>query len=263
MSGPPGVDGQTDRLLPWTRALVVGGTSGIGEAIARQLASTGIRVSVIGRREERLQQIADDLNREGAEPLVLPFAHDVRETNEIPVLFQEIVDRLGGLDLVVYAPGVLPPIGPREFPTETDLNTIAVNLAGAVAWLNEAADRFGRAGRGTIVGISSVAGDRGRRGNPVYNASKAGLDTYLEALRARLAVRGVTIVTVKPGYVRTAMLENNPPGPLPVSDPEVVAAEILDAAAAGKRVVYIPGWWRIIMAVTRMIPAPIFERLSF
>jgi NAD(P)-dependent dehydrogenase (short-subunit alcohol dehydrogenase family) len=208
-------------------------------------------------------EIAAAIDAQAGGESALTFVHDVRDVQAVPDLFQEIATRLGGLDLVVYAAGIMPPVGPEEYPTTNDLAVIEANFAGAVAWLNQAANRFGRARAGTIVGISSVAGDRGRLGNPVYNASKAGLDTYLEALRARLARRGVTVLTAKPGYVRTALIEGVAlPRSLPVISAERAAELILKAAAEGERVAYVPGWWRLIMTVVRAIPAPIFERLN-
>src|SRR5260370_14867305 len=99
----------------------------------------------------------------------------------------------------------MPRVGEDEYAFEKDRQIIEVNVLGAMAWLNEAAPRFARAGEGTIIGISSVSGDRGRRGQPAYCASKAALDTYLEALRNRLRRRGVPGVTVTPGPVDTRM----------------------------------------------------------
>lgn len=234
----------------------------MGEAIARQLAAGGTDIAIVARRRDILSQIADEINRAGS-GRALPYVHDVRNTGEVEALFQEMTVALGGLDLMVYCPGTLPRIGPQEFPTPIDVATVETNFIGAIAWINGAAGRFARAGSGTIIGLSSVAGDRGRVGNPVYNASKAALDTYLEALRNRLAGRGVTVLTAKPGYVRTGMIEGLAMPPLiPVTPADEAARQILDAAAAGRRVVYIPGWWRAIMFLIRGIPAPIFERLN-
>ena len=101
-------------------------------------------------------------------------------------LLRRIVAELGGLDLVVYASGVNFPPGLESYKFNSDQEMLEVNLVGAFAWLNPVAAMFQAAGAGTIVGISSVAGDRGRVGNPAYNASKAGIATYLEALRNRL-----------------------------------------------------------------------------
>jgi short-subunit dehydrogenase len=247
----------------WERAIVVGASSGIGEAMARQLAAAGTAVALVARRQAELERIREDINRAAGGARSRAFAHDVRKTDEVSPLFQEITTTLGGLNLLVYASGVMPARGLEEYPTDRDLEMIEVNFTGAVAWLNEAARRFGRARSGTIVGISSVAGDRGRAKNPVYNATKAAMDTYLEALRARLAQKGVDIVTVKPGFVRTPLLENEGlSGLVPVLPADEAARKILQAAAAGKRVVYVPQWWRPIMLVVRAIPAPIFERIK-
>jgi short-subunit dehydrogenase len=242
---------------------VVGASSGIGEAMARQLAAAGTTVALVARREAELGRICEEINQATGEARARVFVHDVRNTDETAGLFQEIATSLGGLDLLVYASGVMPARGLEEYPTDRDLETIAVNLSGAVSWLNEAAERFGRARSGTIIGISSVAGDRGRAKNPIYNATKAGLDTYLEALRTRLARKGVTIVTVKPGFVRTPLLETGGlVGLVPVVSAGEAARQILEAAASGRRVVYVPWWWRPVMLAVRAIPAPLFERLN-
>jgi short-subunit dehydrogenase len=98
----------------------------------------------------------------------------------------------------------------------------------------------------------------------VYGATKAALDTYLESLRNRLAVRGVTITTVKPGYVRTDLLEGlQLPAFFPVVSPQQAAQEILAGAAAGKRTVYVPPWWRFVMMAIRAVPSPLMQRLNF
>jgi short-subunit dehydrogenase len=244
----------------WRYAIVVGASSGMGEAIARRLAHSGTRVALLARRAENLERITREINQACGEERAVPFVHDVRNTSGVERTFQQIVARLGGLDLVVYAAGIQPPIGPQEFSTEKDLETVQTNLAGAVAWLDQAAMRFMRARDGTIVGISSVAGDRGRRPFPVYGATKAALNAFLESLYNRLSTAGVTVTTVKAGYVQTATLEAvGAQGPIPVISADVAAGQILAAAAAGRRVAYVPPWWRYVMLVIRAIPAFIFR----
>jgi len=253
----------TEISWPWTRAILVGASSGIGQAMARALVARGCTVALAARREERLTAIASDLNSGRERPAARVYVHDVRDTAGVETLFQQMTTDLGGLDLVVYAAGIMPLVQKDEYPTAADIATIEANFSGAVAWLNQAAFRFSRARAGTIVGISSVAGDRGRRGNPVYNATKAALNTYLEALRNRLATRGVTVLTAKPGYVRTELIEDRPiPRFIPVADPDDAAMQILDAAAAGRRVAYVPPWWRWVMQAVRLVPAALFERLN-
>ena len=249
---------------PWRKAIVVGASSGTGEQVARQLAGGGVQVALVGRRGDLLQTICADINRAAGTELAFAVPSDVSETADVPALFQQLTARLVGLDLIVYAAGTMPRVGPQEYDIEADLETININFTGAVAWLNQAADRFARAREGTIVGISSVAGDRGRRGSPAYAAAKAALSTYLESLRNRLAVRGVTVTTVKPGYVRTALVEGlSLPKFLPVISPEEAARQILAAAAAGRRTVYVPPFWRYISLVVRAIPSTVMQRLNF
>ena len=128
----------------------------------------------------------------------------------MPELLQSVARDLGGLDLVVYSAGLMHRIAPDEYDTGKDRDMVEVNLLGAMTWLNPVVARFAALGRGTIVGIGSVAGDRGRCGNPAYGAAKAGLHAYLEALRNRVARRGVRVVTIKPGFVDTAMSRGLP-----------------------------------------------------
>jgi decaprenylphospho-beta-D-erythro-pentofuranosid-2-ulose 2-reductase len=123
------------------------------------MAAQGTRVALVARREDALNQLATTIG-----PNALVFAHDVTNAAEVPELFQKICQELGGLDVIVYSSGVMPHLGTDEYTYSKDANMIEVNCLGAVAWLNEAAQRFGQTKSGTIVGISSVAGDRGRAG---------------------------------------------------------------------------------------------------
>lgn len=257
----------------WKHAIVVGASSGIGEQIARQLAAQGCRVAVVARREAELKRLAGEMSGLGALPgsavplenagatTALAYVHDVTCYDQVPALFQQICRDLGGLDVIFYASGVMPRMASDEYTFEKDRANIEVNLLGAMAWLNEAALRFGRGGAGTIVGISSVAGDRGRGGNPSYAASKAGLNAYLEALRNRVGRLGVSVVTVKPGPVDTPMTHGLDALPLLIT-PDKAAEKIIAAARAGKNTAYVPGIWRPIMAILRAIPSFIFKRMK-
>ncbi len=192
-----------------------------------------------------------------------PYVHDVRDYAAVPALFQHIAQDLGGLDLVVYAAGVMPLIETNEYCFEKDKQTVDINCLGAVAWINEAAERFEHTHEGSIVGISSVAADRGRKGFPVYGASKAFFETYLEALRNRVGpAMGVTVTTVKPGPVDTPMSRGVKKRPLLISA-DAAATSTLKAVAGHKSVAYVPGTWRPIMFVIRHIPSFIFRKLNF
>lgn len=229
------------------RALVVGASSGIGRAVAQQLAASGCQVACVARRAEPLG--------EGTRA----YPHDVTHFAEVPALFQQICQDLGGLDLIVFAAGVMPSVGPDEFDFAKDQQMVEVNVLGATAWLNEAAQRFGTAGRGTIVGIGSVAGDRGRAPKPVYGATKAYLDCYLESLRNRLGPKGVKVVTIKPGPTDTPMAVDHVGKKTPVDE---AARQILAAAETSGGIVYVPGILKHVFAIIRALPSPIMQKLK-
>lgn len=247
------------------RAIVIGASSGIGAALTRRLALSGYLVAAVARRQEALEELCASINAtmpgEDSQA-VWPYVHDVTNFDEVPQLFQEIVRDLGGLDLIVYGAAVQPATDSHEYNFAKDEAMINTNLMGAVAWLNQAAMRFDRARRGQIVGISSIAGDRGRVAAPVYNTSKAGLNTYLEALRNRLSGRGVTVTTIKPGFVQTRLLENASKTFWVIS-PEDAASQIHSAITRRQQTVYVPKRWSLVGMIIRHIPSFIFRRLSF
>lgn len=234
------------------KAIVVGASSGIGRAIAERLAAEGWRVAILGRRAELLEEVAG-----GFPGSMLAFPHDVRDAESVPALFAEVCLRLGGLDALIYAAGVMPRIGPDEYDTSKDALMVATNLVGAMAWCNVAAERFAGADAGSLVAIGSVAGDRGRRGQPGYNATKGGLAIYLEALRNRLWSRGVAVATIKPGPTATPMTEGL--GLTGLASAEAVAR--FTVARIGRTgEFYVKPAHRVIFAVIRLLPGWLMRR---
>jgi len=238
------------------RALVVGASSGIGASLANRLVESGWRVAVVARREPELRALAGA--RDGR---LLAYAHDVRRVETTRELFDRIVAELGGLDRIVYCAGVMPHVREDEYDIEKDRQMIEVNVLGAAAWLDCAADLFERRRGGQIVGISSIAGDRGRRGRPGYCASKAWLDAFLESLRNRLARYGVSVVTIKPGFIDTPM-SKGVPGMFWVISSDAAAELILSAADARAQVRYVPARWSLVAFVIKRIPSFLFRRMS-
>lgn len=242
------------------RAIVVGASSGIGAELVVQLARQGYRVMAVARRGQALVEVCARANEGLPEPLATAFVFDVTDIDGAPTAFQEIVHRLDGLDLLIYSAGIMPEVGPDSYEPAVDRAIIQVNVIGAMAWLDLGAERMAAQGSGTLVGIGSVAGDRGRRGNPAYCASKAALHTFLEALRNRLSQHGVHVVTIKPGPVDTPMTAGRDKLPLLIPA-ERAARDILGSLdRSGTR--YVPGAWAPIMAIIRSIPSPIFRRLN-
>jgi short-subunit dehydrogenase len=249
-------------LNPVSRALIIGASSGIGAALARRLAREGYVLGLVARRKARLTALCSEINKSAGSNRAIAYVHDVRNGNDVPELLRRIVSELGGLDLVIYASGVNFPPGLESYKFATDREMLEVNLVGAFAWLNPAAAMFQAAGSGTIVGISSVAGDRGRVGNPGYNASKAGFTSYLESLRNRLSRRGAHVLTVKAGFVKTDMLKAAQKVMFPIT-PEKAADDIYAAIKRRKQQIYTPWFWAWIMLVVRNIPSVVFRRMSF
>ncbi len=249
-------------LHPGLRGVLIGASSGLGAALARRLVREGYTLALISQREQELKDLCARMNAEAGRTVVLPYFHDVTHRDEVPELLRRIVADLGGLDLAAYIAGVMYVPRMDEYNFDADQLMLEVNLLGAIAWLDPVAEMFQAAGRGQIVGISSVAGDRGRVSNPAYNASKAGLSTYLEALRNRLTRRGVNVLTVKPGMMKTQMLEGVKNPIFPVT-PEEAADQIYKAMRLRKQQIYV-GWiWKWIMLVVRNIPSVVFRRMSF
>jgi decaprenylphospho-beta-D-erythro-pentofuranosid-2-ulose 2-reductase len=242
--------------MKFERALVIGASSGIGAALVRELSSRGAAVAAVARRQPELDALAAQCSG-----MVRAYPHDVRDLDEVPLVFDRVVEDLGGLDLVIYAAGVMPEIEESEYNTGKDRAMVEVNFMGAIAWLNLAACHMEAGGTGTLVGISSVAGDRGRRGNPVYTASKAALSAYLEALRNRLSRYGVCVITVKPGPVDTAMTQGTQQ-PLLISADRCVEGIMALVDRQRPATGYVPGIWRYIMSIIRLVPSFVFRRTN-
>lgn len=259
-NGPPAIAG----IPPGKRrAIVVGASSGIGRALVVRLLREGYRVVALARRADLLAELERETAPLAAETgaRLWTHVHDVRAVDEVGALFERAVRELGGMDLVIYAAGIMPRTASDAYDTAQDLDQIAVNLSGGVAWLNCVANFFRTQREGTIVGISSIAGDRGRKANPVYCTTKAALNTYLEALRNRLAECGVHVCTIKPGYVDTVMTRGVEKLFWLISADEAARA-ILSAARNRVNVRYVPLRWWLVGTILRAIPSFVFRRLN-
>lgn len=249
-------------LSPQKRAILVGASSGIGAALAHRLADEGYQIALLARRAEKLSALADEINSKHGETRAIYYIHDVTDYESVPELLQKIITDLGGLDTFIYNAGVALMVGLKKYDFEKDRQMMEVNLIGALAWLNPIVEKFQELKRGQIVGISSVAGERGRVGSPAYNSSKAALTTYLEALRNRLDKNGVNILTVKPGFVQTDMIKDAKKLFWVIS-PEQAAKDIYKAMQKRKQEIYTPARWRWVMLIVRNIPSFIFRKLVF
>ena len=239
--------------------LILGATSAIARASAHAFAARGYRVYCAGRDMEELRRIAADLEiRHGTEVKYGRF--DAEATDGHRAFLDGVTEEMEGLDGLLLAFGHLgDQVAARDFSAGAAV--IARNFTGAASILGHAADYFESRGRGFIIGISSVAGDRGRQSNYVYGAAKGALSLYLQGLRNRLFPKGVRVITVKPGFVDTAMTFGMP-GLFLVASPHYVAERIAGALDKGGDVLYLPWFWRYIMLIIVHIPETVFKRLK-
>lgn len=244
---------------PIRKALIIGATSGIAQALARRLAASGCALFLVGRSRQKLDPMASDLRlRCGIRAEVMAAA--IEETGDHAAVVQEAWEWLGGMDAAFICHGALIDQKNCERDFAQTLHSFQVNLLSAASFAAELANRMEAAGRGSLVVVSSVAGDRGRQSNYAYGAAKAGLTAFLQGLRNRLFASGVRVLTVKPGYVDTPMAAHIR-SVLKVSA-DRAARDILTATEKGRDVLYTPWFWRPIMLILRLIPECIFKRLK-
>jgi len=240
--------------------LVLGGGSEIAVATVRRLIRERCRTVVLaGRDPEALARPAKELEAAGAPSVsVVPF--DGLDFASHAGFVRDVFAEHGDFDLVVLAFGVLGDQDLAERDGAEARRIVESNFTGAVSVLVPVVDALRTQGHGTVVVLSSVAGERARRSNFVYGSSKAGLDAFCQGLGDSLLGSGVRIVIVRPGFVHTKMTAGMKPAPLSVT-PEQVAEVIMDAVAQGRDQAWAPAPLRYIMSALRHIPRPIFRRL--
>lgn len=246
-------------------AVVFGATRGIGRALARELAARRDRLFLLGRDVDDLERSARDLEaRSGAAAGAVGVARaDLLD----PATFVPALDAawaaLGRVDAVVLTAGLFAPQDALEADRDLARRLLEADFSGSVLFCEEARVRLvGQGGGGTLCALSSVAGERGRKPVVLYGAAKAGLTRYLEGLDHRFHARGLRVVTVKPGFVRTSMTEGLPEPPF-AADAEPVARRIVRAIDRGEPVVYVTPVWRLVMMVIRRLPRAVMRRVGF
>lgn len=239
--------------------LILGATSAIARATAAAFAARGHDIYLASRDLDELGRIAADLRlRHNVAVRYGKFDAEAMETHR--AFLQSVIGEMKGLSGVVLAFGYLgDQMAARDFSVGAKI--IASNFTGAASILSECASYFEPLKSGFIIGISSVAGDRGRQSNYVYGAAKGALSLYLQGLRNRLFASGVRVITVKPGFVDTAMTYGLP-GLFLVASPQAIGERIARAPEKSADVLYLPKFWRYIMLIIQHIPEPIFKRMK-
>jgi len=241
--------------------LVLGGGSEIGLAIAERLVADGCETVVLAaRRPDELGGAAARLRATGATN-VGAVAFDARDSASHQAVVDDVFERFGDIDLVLATFGVLGDQATFDADPAAAADAVQINYVGAVSSLLAVAARLRDQGHGTIVVLSSVAGERARKSNFVYGSSKAGLDAFAQGLGDALEGTGAHVLVVRPGFVKGRMTEGMEPAPL-ATTPEAVADVVVAALAAGREVVWAPGPLRWLMSVLRHLPRPLWRRVS-
>ena len=240
--------------------VIVGATSAIAEHIARLYAEQGAKLFLVGRNKSKLDMIVNDLQVRGAAS-VESAATDLADFKGHGQIVEQAVKCLEDISHCYIAHGTLPDNEACERNPSQAVAEINLNLNTVVSLLLHFSGHFRTQQHGSMVVISSVAGDRGRQSNYIYGTAKGGLSIFLQGLRNRLFRDNVHVVTVKPGFVDTPMTTSFDKGLLWVS-PQKVARIIVRSVAKKRDVVYVPGFWRFIMLVIIHIPGFIFKRLK-
>jgi short-subunit dehydrogenase len=240
--------------------LILGAASAIARAVASEFARRGYDLLLAGRDAEELERLAADLRvRHGIQARVLPFdALDFQSHSAFVEACREASgDSLSG---AVLCFGYLGDQSRAEADPSEAKRILDTNFVGAVSILGLLANYLEERRGGFLCALSSVAGDRGRQSNYVYGSAKAGLTAFLQGLRNRLSRSGVRVVTIKPGFVDTAMTFGRP-GMFLVASPQAAARRIVAAVLGGAEQAYVPRFWRPVMLLIRMIPERLFKRM--
>jgi decaprenylphospho-beta-D-erythro-pentofuranosid-2-ulose 2-reductase len=242
------------------RILIMGASSAIAERTAREFAARGDSLFLVARNAQQLQALADDLMVRGA-LMVHTCVLDAREMDRYAAMLDAATEQMGGIDAALIAHGTLSDQAACQNSIELLLQEFTTNALSVMALCTQLANRFEAQRHGVIAVVSSVAGDRGRRSNYVYGAAKAAVSAFTSGLRQRLHLKGVSVVTIKPGFVSTPMTAALKKGILWAA-PQTVASAIVRAVDRGASIIYTPWFWRPIMWLVRALPETIFRRLK-
>jgi short-subunit dehydrogenase len=240
--------------------MIVGATSAIAHETAKCYAQEGAEFFLVARSPFKLNDVGNDLKVRGAKRIE-SYILDVNDLEHHEAMIDAAITALDGLDAVLIAHGTLGDQKKCEQSVSETLKEFQTNCLSVISLLTLLANYFEQQHRGCIAVISSVAGDRGRKSNYVYGSSKAAVSAFLQGLRGRLSKSGVAVVTIKPGFVDTPMTAHVKKGLL-FASARTVGEGTYKAMKARKEVVYLPGFWRLILFVVKSIPEPIFKRLS-
>jgi short-subunit dehydrogenase len=245
----------------YKKILIFGASSSLAHQTAIHFTESETHLFLAGRDEQKLQAISDDLTTRNSQIKTTIYPIDALDFDSHQKLFSDAGSEMNGIDLVLIAHGTLPNQENIKDNTAEILKEYQINCTSVISLSTHATNYFEKQNHGTLAVIASVAGDRGRASNYIYGSAKGAVSLYLQGLRNRLFKTGIKIITIKPGMVRTPMTAQMPDSPL-FSKAEAVGKGIYKAIISGKDVAYVPGYWKLIMAIIKSIPESIFKKLS-
>jgi decaprenylphospho-beta-D-erythro-pentofuranosid-2-ulose 2-reductase len=244
------------------KAVVLGGTSGMGRALARRLSARGDAVFLLGNEPEELGRSAADLS--ARHPSRAGVGHapcDLEHPEGFAAALDAADAALGGFDTAIVTAAMFASQAELEQNRELARRLVTVNYAHTVVFCEHVRERLLARGGGRLTVFSSVAGDRGRKPVGIYGSSKAGLSVYLEALDHKYHAAGLSVLTVKPGFVKTAMTAGLKPPPF-AGEPDQVAKEVLAAMDRKRPLLYTPRIWALVMLVIRLLPRFVMRKIA-
>jgi decaprenylphospho-beta-D-erythro-pentofuranosid-2-ulose 2-reductase len=245
------------------KAIVFGGTTGMGRAVARRLVERGDSVFLLGRNLAELERSAADLKaRHPSQPEVGYAVCDLEQPEGFARALDAADTALAGFDTVVVTAALFATQDALEADIELTRRLVTVDYANTVVFCEHARKRLLARGGGRLAVFSSVAGDRGRKPVAIYGSAKAGLSLYLEALDHKFHAAGLSVLCVKPGFVKTGMTAGLKAPPF-AGEPEQVARDVVRAMDRRKPVLYTPGMWALVMLVIRWLPRFVMRKIGF
>lgn len=235
------------------KAVIIGASSGIGRALAKQLSSEGYTLGLTARRLDLLKELQSSLSS----PSFIRRM-DISRPDEAVQNLKELISEMGGMDLIVINAGINRPN--PELRSELELETVQTNVVGFTALADFSAGFFLKQGAGHLAGVSSISGHLGSPRSPAYSASKAFMSRYLEGLRFKLRPQGIYVTDFRPGFVDTAMIAGAKVR-FWVASCEEAARQMSASLKAGKAVVYVTRRWGLVAFICRLVPRVFFERL--
>jgi decaprenylphospho-beta-D-erythro-pentofuranosid-2-ulose 2-reductase len=242
------------------KIMIFGAASAIATETAINFAKDEAHLFLVDLKMSRLESVRDHINAHHKTKIDLYEANALDFDKHLE-LINTAIETMNGMDILFISHGTLPDEDVVRKDMLKMVQEFNINCTSLISLASIAANYFEEKKAGTIAAITSVAGDRGRQSNYIYGSAKGGATVFLQGLRNRLSKSGVQVLTIKPGQVDTPMTAHMPKGPL-FAQPSLIGKGIYDAIKNNRDIVYLPGYWRIVMFIIRHIPEFIFKKLS-